>query len=365
MRTPDAGTARRPVTVERADFGLIEADPLVESLIGKPRRDPIWDSKNSVRAPSAQKEPAHASDRQDVNLLDRLEELREQVGALDLNYIPHKDFSRKRSRDVILGPTPDSDGKSRHRRAPAGTAPELAHLYDVPLLTAEQEAHLFKKMNLKLHLASKLLGKRGLKIASPEKLEEVLSLRGEAEEIRNEIVQRNLRLVVSIAKKYSMNSGHLFELVSEGNMALIRATQKFDVGRGFRFSTCATTFITNELRKWFTVSNRHSSRFSTGHEEDLGVEPSGERINELQANIAQEKRERVVEALTKILDRRELAVVKARYLHDTIDGKKAATLKDLGKKLGVSKERVRQVEKEAITKMRILAASYPELEDLM
>ena len=87
--------------------------------------------------------------------------------------------------------------------------------------------------------------------------------------IRNQIIRANLRLVVSTAKRYMTPAHDIFELVSDGNMSLIRAVEKFDVSRGTMFFTYATVAIVNDFAHTISVEVRHRDRFLTSHTEIL------------------------------------------------------------------------------------------------
>src|SRR5262249_42188469 len=145
---------------------------------------------------------------------------------------------------VILAPLPESPaGKPRKARAPEGLPPYLSSLYDVSLLSREQEAHLFRKMNYLKFRANQLreaIDPARAKAAHRDRIER---LQEEALAAKNQIIRANLRLVVSIAKKYLAPSNNFFELISDGNMSLIRAVEKFDYARGNKFSTYASWAI--------------------------------------------------------------------------------------------------------------------------
>src|SRR5262249_14679004 len=135
-------------------------------------------------------------------------------------------------------------GAGSRVKPPAGLPPYLASLYgDAPLLSREQEAHLFRKMNYLKYRAAKLREALDPARARTADLDEYERLQGEALAVKNQIIRANLRLVVSIAKKRVGTTNNFFELVSDGNMSLIRAVEKFDFARGFKFSTYASWAI--------------------------------------------------------------------------------------------------------------------------
>ena len=163
--------------------------------------------------------------------------------------------------DEILGLLPENDLATKKSRLPSGLPAYLVSLYEVPLLTREQEAHLFRKMNyLKLE-ANKL--RETLDVDRPKRrlMDRIENLYEESVAIKNQIISANLRLVVSIAKRYIGPAEDFFELVSDGNLSLIRAVEKFDVSRGNRFSTYATWAIMKNFARSIPVVLRYRDRF--------------------------------------------------------------------------------------------------------
>src|SRR5262249_20060827 len=151
--------------------------------------------------------------------------------------------------EAILAPMPGGGARQAvaKAKAPSGLPPYLASLYDAPLLSREQEIHLFRKMNYQKYRASKLRESLDPTRAKAADLDEIERLQKEALDAKNQIIRANLRLVVSIAKKHVGSSNDFFELVSDGNMSLIRAVEKFDQARGFKFSTYASWAIMNNF----------------------------------------------------------------------------------------------------------------------
>ncbi|HEY5316091.1 MAG TPA: sigma factor, partial [Pirellulales bacterium] len=158
---------------------------------------------------------------------------------LPLDYMPNELFPKAGADKAILGPLPEGPA-AKKTRLPAGLPPYLASLYEVPLLTREQEVHYFRKFNYLKFKAAKL--REGLEAAHAKSsvMDEIERLYEEAVATKNQIIRSNLRLVVSIAKRHVGPVDNFFELVSDGNMSLIRAVEKFDFARGNKFSTYAS-----------------------------------------------------------------------------------------------------------------------------
>ncbi len=152
-------------------------------------------------------------------------------------------------------------------RVPPGLPPYLASLYSIPLLTKEEEVYYFRKMNyLKFKAAElrKTIDPLRPKTKDMNLIEEYLD---KAVEIKNFLIRSNLRLVVSIAKRHIKPTGNFFEMVSDGNMSLIRAIEKFDYSKGNKFSTYASWAIMKNFARSIPAEHTRLDRFRTGKDE--------------------------------------------------------------------------------------------------
>jgi RNA polymerase primary sigma factor len=270
-----------------------------------------------------------------------------------LEFMPHPSFDDPANRDEILGPIPDTiDGKPpRKSKAPKGLPPYLTSLYEVPLLSREQEAHLFRKMNYLRFLSSQLRDSIEPAKARTADLDEVERLQDEALAVKNQIISANLRLVVSIAKRHVGPVNDFFHLVSDGNMSLIRAVEKFDYARGNKFSTYASWAIMKNFARTIPEENYRRDRFVTGHEEMFEA-AADNRTDEHEYENDQKRMQEAVKGILGQLDDRERLIIVSRY---GINGASEKTLEQLGKELGITKERVRQLESKALEKFRKIA----------
>ena len=274
------------------------------------------------------------------------------IMELSLDFMPNDQFARIRTekqKQEILGPIPPSNQPSRKNRLPSGLPPYLASLYEVPLLTREQEVHLFRKMNYLKYRASKL--RRKLAPAHPRSrlMEAVEKAFAAAVTTKNEIVSANLRLVVSIAKRHVGPSENFFELVSDGNISLMRAAEKFDYARGNKFSTYASWAIMKNFARTIPDEHRRQDRFRTSLGEMFGA-TEDIRTDQYLLESTQLQREAQVERILGQLDDREQRIIIRRF--GLSRGQEPRTLKEVGAELGVTKERIRQIEVRALQKLR-------------
>jgi RNA polymerase primary sigma factor len=284
----------------------------------------------------------------------------------------------------------------------------LREIGQVDLLTTDDERRLAQLIEEGLVAAGKI--DVAAEAGSPmDGVEGRMLLRAvsRGERAKSELTQANLRLVVSIAKRYSGRGMQLLDLIQEGNLGLMRAVEKFDYTKGFKFSTYATWWIRQAITRSIADQARtiripvhmveHMNRVTrakrTMHQE-LEREPSieeiavrvqlePERVRELlrisqdplsldspvgeedESNlgdfIQDESVESPADAATKMmlsdavgevlgeLSEREQEIVRLRF---GLDGGPAKTLEEVGKEFGVTRERIRQIEAKTLAKLR-------------
>jgi len=270
-----------------------------------------------------------------------------------LEFIPHVSFDDPAAAAQIMAPMPQpADGKAPRRpRAPKGLPPYLASLYEVPLLDRDQEAHLFRQMNFLKFQAQKLRQTIDPTRAKTSDLDRIEELQEDALAVKNQVIRSNLRLVVSIAKRHVGPSNNFFELVSDGNMSLIRAVEKFDFSRGNKFSTYASWAIMKNFARTIPEENYRRDRFVTGHEEMFEA-AADNRTDEHEYEGALKRMQEAIKGMLDRLDDRERLIITSRF---GLGGAAERTLEQLGRELGITKERVRQIESRGVDKLRKIA----------
>jgi RNA polymerase primary sigma factor len=295
----------------------------------------------------------------------------ERILAHPLEYIYHPCFDDRSKEAEIIADMPDAaayEAKRRTMRAPKDVPAELASQYEWPLLTKDQEQHLFRKMNYLKFKADRLrsavrtpTGKIDPAHArSKQDLDRIEDLQARANEVKDLLVKANMRLVTSIAKKHSAQTDNFFELLSDGNMSLLRAVEKFDFGRGFKFSTYASWAIMKNFARSIPEEKHRRERYATGHEDLFDVAPDN-RTDEQECLQSAELAAKQVNRLLEHLDPRERQILRLRAGLD--EDRRQRTLEEIGKEMGITKERVRQLNVRIMKKLRDIAQSQ-HLEEL-
>jgi RNA polymerase primary sigma factor/RNA polymerase sigma factor len=204
----------------------------------------------------------------------------------------------------------------------------------VPLLTREQEVGLFRRFNYLKHKAMALREQLDVERPSARLMDQIERLYGEIVEIKNRIVRANLRLVVSIAKRRVSPGDSFFDLVSDGNMSLIRAVEKFDYARGNKFSTYASWAIMKNYARSIPDEHKHRDRFRAADMELL-QSAADRRSDELQERMAANDRLAQVGKFLDRLDSREQTIIIRRYGLD--HEHEPQTLKEVGSALGAAR----------------------------
>ncbi|MEO1497925.1 MAG: sigma-70 family RNA polymerase sigma factor [Planctomycetota bacterium] len=282
----------------------------------------------------------------------------------EIAFIPNKSFVGRRDADHLseLAEAVETGEVDGVQKLANGLPAHLGRMCATPLLTNEQETELFRRLNFCRYRANALRSR--LRINSPDaaKVAEVEEYLQRADRIRNYLIQANTRLVMSIARRFADAKNGFDDLLSQGVASLMHSVEKFDYARGYRFSTYATCAVRRDLYRMVMSRKKDRQRFSTGTAEYLdGCELEEEPSAHLSEGAWRQLREAIGEMMEH-LDEREQLIVAARFGLD--DSPKKASYSRLGQRLGISKERVRQLANRAMEKLRELAPEY-RLEGLL
>jgi RNA polymerase primary sigma factor len=284
----------------------------------------------------------------------------------------------------------------------------LKEIGRVALLNAEQEVELAKRIEAGLFAAEKIrLCEAGeLKLAKAVR-QDLDWLSADGQRAKDHLLEANLRLVVSVAKRYTGRGMAFLDLIQEGNLGLIRAVEKFDYTKGYKFSTYATWWIRQAITRAMADQARtiripvhmveqinKLTRVQRQMLQDLGREPTAEELAKeldmtpdkvveiqgyarepvsLEQNVGDEGDsqlgdfiedadapiaaevvsfgllQRELDSVLKTLPEREAAVVALRF--GLTDGQ-PRTLDEIGKEFGLTRERIRQIEAKTLSKLR-------------
>jgi RNA polymerase sigma factor (sigma-70 family) len=228
----------------------------------------------------------------------------------------------------------------------------MAHLYEWPLLNKEQEQHMFRKMNFLKHTLQKFQEGLDPIRARVSDLIRIEELKDGIKECRDLLINCNQRLVYNNAKKHLGVGENIDDLVSDGNLSLMRAVEKFDYGRGNKFSTYATWAIIKNFARSIPDAKTHKQRYMTGHDE-LFEAKADVRTDEQEVLAAADAAKARVNRLLEHLDARTREVIRMRT---GLDGTEEMTLEQIGQHFGITKERVRQINVRGMKQLREWAA---------
>ena len=271
-----------------------------------------------------------------------------------ITYVDNEEFHDPANEgDILRQQRPPRLPPGAHR-PPADLPPYLRALYTVPLLSHDSERELFRRYNYLKCKADALRREIDVNHIRTSQLKQIEALLLQANAVKNQIIRANLRLVVSIAKKHVGGAQTLFELISDGNVSLMRAVEKFDYARGFRFSTYSSWAIMRNFARSVPRERYQLDRFTTGNDEILDIAAGLRTYDPNEVNLA-ELRESIDVVLAQLTPTERSIVIEHYGLDE--DGA-TKTLEQLATRLGLSKERVRQIEIAAFRKLRALM--HPE-----
>ncbi len=230
-----------------------------------------------------------------------------------------------------------------------------------PTLDSNQEQLLFLRLNYARFHVARILEEYEAKRLTASATRHLLAWAKRMLSARAEIAKRNIPLVLAMAKRTRLSGIDYNELISEGNMALLRSVEKFDCGLGFKFSTYSCRSILKAFSRVAMRASRYRGRFPV--EFDPAIEKSDfleRKREEHENNCVDELKDILVRNLAELNDI-ERTVIEERFALSAPDPATARpkTLEQVGSIIGVTKERVRQIQNKALQKIRtVLEENY-------
>ena len=266
-----------------------------------------------------------------------------------LEYVPHELFETPEAEESLFGESaPDVEIPvwMQFPEVPEDIAPRSSK----GRLTAKEEQHLFLRYNYARYRVCRLIEAQHKRPTANRAAEMAVWYR-RAMDCRSDVVGANMALVLAMAKRTRIPNVEFAELISEGNMALLRAVEKFDASRGFKFSTYACRAILKAFNRLATKTGRYRQHFPTEFDPDLERSDYDVMKHEMQQADSVEALREILSRNTARLTHTEQTVVMERFAIGSPTGKKK-TLSQVGEMVGLTNERVRQIQLLALDKIR-------------
>ena len=274
------------------------------------------------------------------------------------DFVPDDDFEKSGFDQTLYGVATRFLGGASPRFAdPVQIEPAEAKGSRVPTLSHAQEKQVFLRYNYARHRIARILNKFEGRKLTASATRHLLAWGHRALDARTTIVQLNLPLVLAMAKRTRLSSIDFNELVREGNMALLRSVEKFDCGRGFKFSTYSCRAILKSFSRVAMRASRYRGRFPM--EFDPALERSKYIENKrtlVEDDCVDEIKEILIKNLAELSDV-ERTVIRERFAIGRLaleDAPGPKTLEQVGHIIGVTKERVRQIQNKALRKIKVV-----------
>lgn len=286
-----------------------------------------------------------------VGLVSRTRELL----RTEIDFVPNATFNSPETEEEILQQPFDdtqvtTNGNNENHFQDMSS--HVGRLCEAEVLSFEDESNLFRRINYFKYKANVLRSQLDPDAPDENKINKIDWYLEEAQNSRARLIRCNMRLVVSIVKKCVTPYVSFDELLSDGIWSLIKAADKFDYSRGFRFSTYAYHAISNFAYRKIADQRKANLRFMPATHSSL-LDEASERSNAVMDEQIWQEMSKLLAITMNSLDDREQLIIQGRFALG--DQHKIRTFQSLADELGISKERVRQLEKRAVAKLRLKA----------
>ncbi len=242
-------------------------------------------------------------------------------------------------------------------RSPSSTVGTTVRPPKSLVLTAAQERVIFAQFNYARFRVARTQRKAARTGMTTENAREMLHWNAVAEQTRKQIAETNLALVLAMAKRVRSADLDFGDLISEGNMALLRSVDKFDFGRGFKFSTYGCRAILKAYSRLGMKTQKYRQHFPVEFDPALERADHSGNLREARTKDDIQEVKNVFQSDRAGLSEIERTVIFHRYGLDRPVHSSQLTLEQVGLMLGVTKERVRQIQNKALEKIRLALVS--------
>jgi len=317
-------------------------------------------STTSLRQMMPQVKLPSPSVRAALTLEDRT--LLEKMLAEPVEYMAQQIFYRRNAEQRLFGAKAQFAPEPAARFLPANVVLEHedtppARWSDMVTFSPQQEQLAFQQFNYARYRLFRLVRNRRSKRLTLANARQAIAWQRRALEVRARIVQANVPLVLAMAKHTRRRGVDFYELISEGNMALLRSINRFACDRGFKFSTYACSAIIKSFSRIAMRTARYHGRFPNSYDPEMQKSDYLEtRRREMELSCAAELQAIVANNRVNFSEV-EQKVIRARFGLITPGGNGRQqpvpmTLEQIGRVIGVTKERVRQIQNQALAKLK-------------
>jgi RNA polymerase sigma factor (sigma-70 family) len=268
-----------------------------------------------------------------------------------IDFVYHASFASPATEEKLFG-----------EQAQKIQVPNWTHFPEVPedivsgsvrrtTLGADDEVRLFLRYNYARYRLSKLYEAQQRR-RSPARAKQMVLWYKRACQSRSDLVRANMALVLAMAKRTRIPNVEFSELVSEGNMALLRSVEKFDVSRGYKFSTYACRAILKGFNRLATKTGRYRQHFPTEFDPDLERSDYDVMKHDIQRKDSIDSLRDILATNRASLSEVERTIIMERFA--IVSRGKGRTLAEVGKLVGLTNERVRQIQNSALGKIRTI-----------